>query len=280
MAGAVGNLGMSGLKLHPVMFRSLWNYRGFVFGAVKREFQMRYRGSLLGGLWAVFNPLAMIVVFTVVFSKVMNAHLPENRGGAFGFSIYLCSAMLPWNWFAELLSRLNGVFIENANLMKKASFPRICLPTITFFSSAIHFFIIFALYLVFLAVIDAWPGMPLLAFPLVMVVQVSFAIGLGLLLGTLNVFFRDIGQFTGVLLQFWMWFTPIIYMVSTLSPSMQTVASFNPITSLAEANHAIFLQHTYPQWNSLIYPSVLALFLLGFGGMVFLRLSGEIVDEL
>ena len=271
---------MSVLSFHPVMFRSLWNYRGFVFGAVKREFQTRYLGSLLGGLWSVLNPLTMIVVFTLVFSQVMGSRLPNNSGGVFGFSVYLCSAMLPWNWFSELLGRLNGMFIENGNLMKKASFPRICLPTIVLLSTAIHFVIVFFLFVIFLTLIGGLPGVPLLAFPLVLSIHIGFAIGLGLLLGTLNVFFRDVGQFTGVLLQFWFWFTPIVYVADVLPPRLQTFIGFNPIAPIVGAYHAIFAQHAFPTWSGLIYPAALALFLLGFGGFAFLRLSGEIVDEL
>jgi len=271
---------MREMSLHPVMFRSLWNYRGFVFGAVKREFQTRYRGSLLGGVWAVINPLAMIIVFTLIFSQVMGNRLPNNRGGAFGYSVFLCGALLPWNWFAELLGRLNSVFVENASLMKKASFPRICLPTITLISTAIHFAITFALYIVFLILVGALPGLPLLAFPLVLAIQIALAVGLGLLLGTLNVFFRDVGQFTGVLLQFWFWLTPVIYTDSVLSPSVRGLLWINPMAPVADAYHAIFSAQVLPQWGSLIYPSVLALFLLGLGGVAFLRLAGEIVDEL
>lgn len=271
---------MRAMSFHPVMFHSLWNYRGFVVGAVKREFQTRYLGSLLGGLWSVFNPLAMILVYTLVFSQVMGSRLPDNYGGAFGFSIYLCAGLLPWNWFAELLGRLNNVFIESGNLMKKASFPRICLPTIALLSTAIHFVIIFALYLVFLAAIDAWPGAALFALPVVLAIHIGFAVGFGLLLGTLNVFFRDVGQFTGVLLQFWLWFTPIIYVANILPPVFQSALRLNPATPIIEAYHAIFMQHAFPQWDSLVYPLVLTLFLLGLGGMAFMRLSGEIVDEL
>jgi lipopolysaccharide transport system permease protein len=271
---------MSAMSLHPVMFRSLWNFRGFVFSAVKREFQTRYLGSLLGSVWAVLNPLAMIVIFTLIFSQVMGSHLPNNSGGVFGYSIYLCAGLLPWNFFAELISRLNTVFIENGNLMKKASFPRICLPTIALASTLIHFLITFALFMLFLTLIGQLPGLSLLAFPVVFAIQIAYALGLGLLLGTLNVFFRDVGQFTGVLLQFWLWFTPIIYLINVLPKALRTVIGFNPVAPIVEAYHAIFAQQAFPQWSSLIYPALLALFLLGLGGIAFVRLSGEIVDEL
>ncbi len=271
---------MTAMTLHPVMFRALWNYRGFVLGAVKRDFQTRYLGSLLGGVWAVLNPLAMIVIFTVIFSQVMGSRLPNNGGGAFGYSVYLCAGLLPWTLFAELVARLNTVFVENGNLMKKASFPRICLPTITLLSTCIHFAITFALFFVFLVLAGALPGMPLLAVPLVLAILVAFALGLGLLLGTFNVFFRDVAQFTGVLLQFWLWLTPIVYLIDILPPDARTVMNVNPVAPLVEALHAVFVQHAFPQWMHLIYPAVLSVFLLGLGGVAFLRLSGEIVDEL
>ena len=262
------------------MFRSLWNFRGFVFGAVMREFQTRYRGSLLGGIWAVINPLAMIVVFTLIFSQVMGSRLPNNNGGAFGFSIYLCAALLPWNLFAELITRLNSVFIENASLIKKTSFPRVCLPTITLLSSLIHFAITMVLYFAFLILIGKLPGWSLLAFPLVLAIQLAFALGLGLLLGTLNVFFRDVGQFTGVLLQFWFWLTPVVYVIDVLPQGLRRMLAMNPIVPMVDAYHAIFFQQMFPQWDSLIYPAAFALFLLLLGGIVFVHLSGEIVDEL
>jgi len=271
---------MNVATLHPVMFRSLWNYRAFVVGAVRREFQTRYLGSLLGGAWAVLNPLAMIVVFTVVFSQVMGSRLSNNSGGAFGYSIYLCAGLLPWNLFAELVGRLNTVFVDNGNLMKKASFPRICLPTITLLSTLIHFAITFFLFLLFLLLVRALPGAPLLALAPVLTILLAFSLGLGLLLGTFNVFFRDVAQFTSVLLQFWLWLTPIIYLADVLPPALRDVMRLNPMTPLMDALHAIFVEQAFPHWSGLVYPAILAVFLLALGGASFLRLSGEIVDEL
>lgn len=109
------------------MLRSMWSYRGFISGSVKREFQSRYRNSLLGAAWTVLNPLAMIVVYTVIFSQVMRARLPGVDSG-FAYSIYLCAGVLTWGLFAEIVSRAQNVFLKNANLIKKISFPRICLP--------------------------------------------------------------------------------------------------------------------------------------------------------
>ena len=99
------------------MVKALWNYRGFISGSVKREFQSKYRNSLLGALWTVLNPLAMIVVYTVIFSEVMKARLP-GVDSVFGYSIYLCAGILTWGFFAELVGRSQTVFIDNANLQE------------------------------------------------------------------------------------------------------------------------------------------------------------------
>ena len=109
------------------MLKVLWDYRGFILGSVKREFQPKYRNSLLGAAWTVLNPLAMIVVYTVIFSRVMHARLP-GVDSTFAYSIHLCAGVLPWGMFVEIVSNGQNTFVNNANLLKKLSFPRLCLP--------------------------------------------------------------------------------------------------------------------------------------------------------
>ena len=126
------------------LYRSLWGYRGFILGSVKREFQARYRNSLFGALWTVLNPLSMIVVYTVIFSHIMRARLPGVDDGM-AYSVYLCAGLLTWGLFAEITLRSQSMFLENANLLKKISFPRICLPVIVLFNAGINFAIIIGL---------------------------------------------------------------------------------------------------------------------------------------
>ena len=104
------------------MLQDIWNYRGFILGSVKREFQLKYRNSLLGAAWTVLNPLAMILVYTVIFSQVMHNRLPGNPN-QYSFSIYLCSGLLTWSFFSEIVGRSQTVFLEHANLIKKINFP-------------------------------------------------------------------------------------------------------------------------------------------------------------
>jgi lipopolysaccharide transport system permease protein len=261
------------------IFGSLWRYRGFILGSVKREFQSKYRNSLLGASWTVINPLAMIVVYTVIFSQIMRAKLP-GVDSTFAYSIYLCAGVLTWGLFAEITSRAQNTFLENANLLKKLSFPRLCLPVVVVANAALNFAIIFGLFTLFLLVSGNFPGVTYLAvFPLLTILS-AFAIGLGITLGVLNVFFRDVGQFFGIFVQFWFWFTPIVYPVSILPPGVKDLIAYNPMVPLLAGFQAVLVMGQWPQWASLLYPTVLAALFCLLGVNLFRRHAGDMVDEL
>ena len=260
-------------------FKSLWAYRGFIVGNVKREFQSKYTNSLLGATWTVINPLAMIIVYTVIFSQIMGSKLPGIEG-AFSYSIYLCAGVLTWGLFAEIINRAQNTFLENANLIKKLSFPRLCLPVILVTNAMVNFFIIFTLFSFFLLISGNFPGLVYVAiFPL-LAILVLFAIGLGITLGVLNVFFRDVGQFFGIFIQFWFWLTPIVYPLSILPESVQKMMRYNPMASLINAFQSIFVSEQWPAWQSLVPVTVVAVILCVFGMRLFRKHVGEMVDEL
>lgn len=261
------------------MLRAAWTYQGFIFSSVKREFQSRYRNSLLGAAWTVLNPLAMIVVYTVIFSQVMRTRLPGVDNG-FAYSIFLCAGVLTWGLFAEIVGRAQNVFIEHANLIKKISFPRICLPIIVVLNAGINFAIIFGLFVLFLIGSGTFPGMSFIAIFPVLAIQVVFSIGLGMIVGVLNVFFRDVGQFVSVLLQFWFWFTPVVYPASILPPAIQPYIHWNPMMPLIAAYQDVLVRAEWPHWNTLMIPAMLAVMLCVIGIQLFRKRVGEIVDEL
>lgn len=263
-----------------LIIRALWSYRSFVWTSVLREFNAKYRESLLGGFWAVLNPLSMIVIYTVIFGQIMRPTLPGHDDTPFAFSIFLCSGVITWTMFAEMLNRLSNVFLENGNLMKKSSFPRICLPAIVVLSTLLNFAIVFGLYLVFLLLIGHWPGMYLIVFLPLLVLQILFTVGLGVLLGTLNVFFRDVGQLTAVTLQFWFWLTPIVYTLSVVPERVRPWLQLNPLQHLFHSYQVVFLDRSLPDFLSLWPLFFLTVAFLLIGARVFLRLVGEMVDEL
>ena len=264
----------------PLMLTALWNYRQFILSTVLREFQSRYRASLLGGFWTVAQPLTLMIIYTVIFGRLMQAGLPGHEQTPFAFSIYLCSGVIFWGFHAEVLSRMTMVFLEQANLMKKTAFPRVCLPAIVAGSAFTNLTIIFALYVVFLAWIGHWPGFVMLAVIPLLALQVMFAMGLGLLLGTINVFFRDVSQFVQVLLQFWFWLTPIVYTVGIIPERFQQWLLLNPMQPIIAGYQTIFLNHSVPQLSTLVAPFVAGLVSLLLGVWMFLRHSDELVDEL
>nr|WP_314524083.1 ABC transporter permease [uncultured Pseudomonas sp.] len=261
------------------LYQSMWSYRGFILGSVKREFQARYRNSLFGALWTVLNPLSMIVVYTVIFSTIMRARLPGVDDGL-AYSVYLCAGLLTWGLFAEITTRSQSMFLENANLLKKISFPRICLPVIVLLNAGINFAIILGLFLGFLLISGRLPGMALLALVPLLILQVMFAAGLGMILGVLNVFFRDVGQFFGICLQFWFWLTPIVYPLSILPPGIQRMIELNPMTALMNSYQNLFLYNQWPNWNSLVPLLVIGLLFCVMGLRLFRQRVGEMVDEL
>jgi lipopolysaccharide transport system permease protein len=261
------------------MLGGVWRYRGFITGSVRREFQARYRNSLFGAAWTILNPLAMIVVYTVIFSQVMGNRLQGNSGH-FAYSIYLCAGVLTWGLFAEITTRGQNVFLENANLIKKLQFPRICLPIVVVLNSLVNFAIIFGLFTVFLAISGDFPGWTFLALLPVLAVQILFSIGLAMVLGVLNVFFRDVGQFFGIVLQFWFWFTPVVYPVTALPQQYRAWLSLNPMAAVIQAYQGILLNGQMPAWRSLLPVTLLALLLCALGMHLFRKRAGEMVDEL
>lgn len=261
------------------LLRPLWAYRGFIIGSVMREFQSKYRNSMLGAAWTIINPLSMIMVYTVIFSQIMKAKLP-GVDTTFAYSIYLCAGILTWGLFAEIVGRAQSTFLENANLLKKLSFPRLCLPVIVVMNAGLNFAIIFGLFTIFLVLSGNFPGWPYLALVPTLVILVVFAIGLGITLGILNVFFRDVGQFFGIVLQFWFWLTPIIYPASILPERIQPLMNLNPMARLIEAFQVILVKSQWPNWYSLWPVIVLAIILFVVGFRLFRRHAGEMVDEL
>lgn len=258
---------------------ALYQYRGFVASMVVREFKSRYMGSLLGSVWSIINPLAMIFIYTVIFSKIMRAKL-VGVDDSMAYGLFICAGLLPWTFYVELLSRLPNIFIEQSALLKKVSFPRITLPFIALCSATINFLIIITIFLVFLAVTGRFPGWVVLGFIPLLLMQQMFVLGFGIILASVNVFFRDVGQFLGVILQFWFWFTPIVYPVTILPEQARKLLVLNPMAKFVEGYQGIILYGTWPDLFEFKYYLLGAVVVLVMGFYVFSKLANEMVDEL
>ncbi len=261
------------------MLREVWSFRGFVFGSVKRELQSKYTGTQLGAFWIVAQPLSMILVYTVIFAGIMKPSLPGHHS-PFAYGIYLCSGVLTWGLFTEMLGRCVNIFVEHGNLLKKVQFPKLCLPIIAVMSSWVHFCIVMVFFMAFLLISGNFPGWIVVAAVPVLLIQTALTVGLGIFLATINVFYRDVNQMVGVVLQFWFWLTPVVYAPKILPSFASEVLGWNPMWPLIDSYHRIFLDQQMPVWGSMLYPTGLALLFILLGMVAFSRLQGEIVDEL
>lgn len=263
----------------PRNARGVWAYRGFVLSSVAREFQAKYGNAMLGAAWSLLSPLAMIIVYTVIFSEVMRSRLPGNES-PLAYGIYLCSGILTWNLFAEIVGRAQNMFLDNANLLKKISFPRACLPVIAVLSSLVNFAIIFGIFTLFLVATGHFPGWAFVAIVPVLAVQVLLAISLGMVVGVLNVFFRDVGQLMAIVLQFWFWLTPVVYPVTILPQAVRDLLFLNPMAGVVQSWQTIMVSRALPDPAGLLPALLLGVLLAVLALRLYRKRAGEMVDEL
>lgn len=217
----------------------------------RQDFVDRYSGSALGVSWALIHPLVMIFIFTVIFANIMGARLPGDSG-SYSYTIYLVSGLLPWMAFANTVTRGSTVFLDRRNIIAKIPIALAYLPIYVVLSEGIAFAISFAIFMGFLLIIGELPGSPFLFFPLIFVLQQIFAFGLGLLFGVLNVFLRDIKEMVAILLTFWFWLTPIVWVPDVAPPLVREMQDyFNPAYLFISAYRDIFVHDRMPDFGAL-----------------------------
>ncbi len=259
------------------MLLSLYQYRSFIWRNAMHDFRHRYAGSGLGALWNVMHPLAMIAIYAVVFTSIMSPRLPGSTG-RFDYTIYLCAGIIPWIAFADCVSRACGALILNAGYLKKLPIPEAVFvaqeAVAAFVTAAISFVILFIFGLcVGMKPTGLWLLVPV---PLIALLALGFAIGM--LLSTLNVFFRDIQQWVGIALQIGLWTAPIVYVVDILPAPVRAILKFHPIVPALVGIRDLFVYGRLPPvwvWAGMIGWPVL------FGAAavaVSRKLSAEIRD--
>ncbi len=258
---------------------ALWRYRYFVASSIRNELRARFERSRFGAAWMILQPLAQAAIFAVVLSKVLAARLPGVDSGS-AYPVYLMAGMAAWALFAEILSRCLIVFVESAGLLKKIVFPRICLPVIVVGTALVNN----ALLLLATLIISVAMGSPLfptlLWLPLLMGLTVAFALGLGLFLGVLNVFLRDVGQVMTVVLQLWFWLTPVVYVSSIVPERFKAFMLVNPMYPIVTAYQQVILFGKAPELSGLAWVAGVSIALLLLALVTFRRAAPEMVDAL
>ena len=257
--------------------RVFWAYRLFIWRSAISDLRYRYSGSAMGVFWNVLIPLLQILILTIVFSQLMQIRLPQTTSTN-AFAIYLCSGLLPWLGFSECVSRGTQSFLENAAYLKKLPIPEQVFVAQNAVGATLSLGV--SMSLLFLLAIGlkgeitwAW-----LAVPAVILLFQCLAFGLGLILGSLNVFFRDIGQGLGIVLQMWMWSTPIVYVKEILPALFQKLLVFNPAFVFIDSLQGIIVGGLWPlhwHWGLMTFWALTA----PLAGLMILRkLKPEIRD--
>lgn len=261
------------------LFRAVFNYRLFILSSIKNDLRVRFIQSKLGTLWIVIHPLMQVLIFALILSEVLSAKLPgiDNK---YAYALYLMAGTLCWALFSETVSKCLTLFIDNGNLMKKMAFPRICLPLIAAGTMLVNNLLLLAAVFAVFAVLGHFPGPQALWLPVLLVVTMMLAMGIGLLLGTMNVFMRDIGQIVPVVLQALFWLTPVVYRLDILPKSLQHWFKYNPLYPLVSSYQNILVFDSQPMWEELAMLAGASVLILFFALVVFRRASPEMVDAL
>lgn len=261
------------------VLRALWSHRRLALSLVRRDLSKRASGAVWGHAWLVLQPAVQIAIYTVIFGAVIGARLPgvDDR---LAYGLFLCAGVIHWTWFAELVAGVQTMFLEHAEIMKSLRVPRSILPVAVFLSSAVNYAITAGIFLAVLAGLGRWPGALLLAALPLLALQSLLAVSLGLLSGTVNVFFRDVGKATPMVLQVWFWLTPIVYPASILPEPVRALLPWNPLFATMVGYQRIVIEGRAPTWPELIAPAIAATALGVLAWGVFRRLSADVVDEL
>jgi lipopolysaccharide transport system permease protein len=188
--------------------------------------------------------------------------------------------MLAWSLFSEIITRCLNLFIEQSNLMKKMMFPRVTLPAIVVGSSLLNNGMLFLAIICVFALLGHMPTIQIVWLPIITLFVVAFSMGLGLILGVLNVFIRDIGQVVPIILQVAFWFTPIVYPISIIPETYRHWLAYNPMYPFVKAYQDILVYNVSPDIVAIGWITVISLLLLGIGFFFFRRTSAEMVDVL
>jgi ABC-type polysaccharide/polyol phosphate export permease len=261
------------------MIRVLYHHRKYILRNAWNDLRHRYAGSGIGVVWNVIGPLVQILVYTIVFTKIMSIKFPDIAS-EYAFPLYLCSGFLPWIAFSECVQRGASSFVENANYLKKMPIPEQVFVAQAAMSATISLFI--SLGLLFgLATVMRYPSTWLwLLVPLVAILFQGFGFGVGLLLSSINVFFRDVGQLLGLCLQIWMWMTPIVYPENILPNGVLAYLKVNPAYPFIHTIRETFLYGRLPATWMWWVMCIWAFGIPALGYIVLRKLRPEIRDVL
>ena len=251
----------------------VWKYRELLYFLTKRDIKVRYKQTVLGGLWAIIQPFLMMVVFTLFFGRL--AKMPSD---GIPYPIFVYAGLLPWSYFSNALSASGNSLVGSANLVTKVYFPRLIIPASASLAGLLDFFLAMLVMGGMMTYYRVVPGMGILLFPLLVGLTFFCAVGCGLWLSALNVQYRDIRYVIPFLIQIWMFVSPVIYPVSIVSERYQWLLALNPMGGVISAYRSSLLGQTPIDWPLLGLSTVMITLIVLSGLYYFKRMEKTFAD--
>ena len=249
--------------------KSLLRFRFLLLQLVKRDFKIKYRGSVLGILWSVLNPLLNMIVLSIVFSQVFRA--VDN------YKMYLLAGLTIFNFFSEATNLACSSVVGNFGLMTKVYFPKFIIPTSKVLTATINLVITTIVYLVLGLFMDVTPWIGYLWIPYILLCVIGFSMGVGYILSALYVFFRDTLQLYGVFLTIWMYATPILYPIDTLPQNLIPIFSLNPLYQFIDFFRNITMNTVIPSVEQFLTCGLWAIGMFVVGAFAFVRTQDHFI---
>jgi lipopolysaccharide transport system permease protein len=258
----------------PIDFKELWNYRELLYFLTKRDIKVRYKQTVLGGLWAIIQPAFTMIVFTLFFGRL--AKVPSE---GMPYPIFVYAGLLPWTYFANAVSGSGNSLVGSANLITKIYFPRLIVPASASLAGLLDFFIAMFVLGVLMIHYQFVPSiLGIFLFPFLVGLTFLCALGVGLWLSAMNVQYRDIRYVIPFLVQIWMFVSPVIYPVSIVNEKYQWLLALNPMAGVIKGFRASILGHQPVDWVLLGISAFIIFSLLASGLFYFRRMEKVFAD--
>ena len=254
--------------------RELWAYRELLYFFVWRDVKVRYKQTSIGVLWVVLQPLLTMGVFTLFFGRL--AKLPSD---GLPYPVFYFTALVPWTYFSTALQSCTNVVVENQRVITKVYFPRLVLPLSAVISGLVDFAIGFVVLLVVTAIYGIKPTLAVLWLPVLLLLAVLTALGVGLWMSALNALYRDVRYVVPFLVQFWMFASPVAYPSSLVPERWRWLYGLNPMAGVIDGFRWALTGHGLAP-GPLMFASASAVMVVASGGLLFFqRMEGAVADR-
>jgi lipopolysaccharide transport system permease protein len=251
----------------------LFAYRELLYFLMMRDIKVRYRQTLLGGLWAILQPFLTMVIFSIIFGRV--AKMPSD---GIPYPIFSYAALVPWTFFANGLTLASNSVVSSSNLVKKIYFPRLAIPIASILARTVDFAFSFAVLIVLMFYYGLTPTINIVWLPLLLLLAFVTSLGVSFWLSAMNVQYRDVKHTLPFLVQIWLFATPIVYPSSMLGEGWRIVYAVNPMVGVVEGFRWALLGLDTAPGPMIIVSSIMAVIVLISGAFYFRRMEKNFAD--